>query len=407
MEQHDVYFETESSDDIVHQEPFVSWLIKDAQRMSYQRIKGTAPNKGQRKLLLAKLLFLLDVRKRLIPGQKIHIVYVGAAPGCSIHILDELLNGPSWITRWELYDMIPMDSRLRETPRFGCHQQYFTDDDAASYRDWNQTDYSPKLIFLTDIRLSPDMPRNSPNFAKAADLLIWKDVHLDHNWILIMRPWMWWRKFRMPYAPVDVEESEKDGSMSIVQYDSMQCIPSETIYYQAWVGAGSTETRSTGTLENIEDFVRDPEDPAHAVNFKTYEEQLQYYNAKQRPISHSHNVRYKGLCYCTDCNIEIFTICRFLTEFKGVQPTTRLVVEFITFLDSQMPDDSQILDTKTPHGKYPLLSDTERAKLLKSELKTYQKTKNRKNHQRMGGTSEKKKCPKCGTSYKITKTHQC
>jgi len=365
----DPYFKTSLNDGEMIQHDFTMTLGEE--RMEYQRLKGYTPNKGQRKLFLAKFLFLLDVKEHLPEGEKIHIVYVGAAPGCSIHVLDEILDGPEWIARWDLYDMVPMDSRLRQNPdRFGCYQQYFTNVDAKEFESEN------KLVFLTDIRLSPNLPRHDPQFTVESDILIWKDLHCDQEWMQIMQPWMWWRKFRMPYAEVD-------GNTS------MQCIPSEKIYYQAWIGAGSTETRATGTLDNIKEFQENPEDPKFTVDFKTYEEQLQYYNAKQRPMHYAHNLEYRGICHCTDCNIEIFTICRFLREIKKVTPTTKLVGDFITFLDSKMPSDSKLVDLKSPHGKYPLLSIEERDRILAPELKKYQKTKERKNRQRMGGTSRK------------------
>jgi len=52
------YFETLLDDDEIHQKEFCMALSPGAERMEYQRKKGDAPNKGQRKLFLAKLLFL-------------------------------------------------------------------------------------------------------------------------------------------------------------------------------------------------------------------------------------------------------------------------------------------------------------------------------------------------------------
>lgn len=155
-----VYFQTALTHDPIVQETFSTFLTDDAKQMPYGKIKGLTPNKGQRKLFHEKLQFLTEVRKRLPLGQQIHIVYAGASPGCSIHILDNLLEGPEWIDKWILYDTVPFDSRLLANKmRFECHSRYFTNEDAQELSNWDQSE-KPKLVFITDIRRSPDLKQN-------------------------------------------------------------------------------------------------------------------------------------------------------------------------------------------------------------------------------------------------------
>jgi hypothetical protein len=381
------YFRTALTNDLIIQEPFSTFLKDNAQRMPYRKIKGLAPNKGQRKLFHAKLQFLTEVRSRLPPGQKIRIVYAGASPGCSIHILDNLLKGPEWIEKWILYDTVAFDSRLLANKlRFECHSRYFTDVDAQALSNWEKLQDGPKIVFITDIRRAPPGKPNGDDYSDEADILIFGDLHLDNNWLCTIKPWMWHRKFRMPYNNVTING---------INMSEMQCIPGTTSF-QCWIGSGSTELRRWGTIQDIENFMADPKNPKYTVDFKVYEEQLQYFNAVVRTHDYKHNIQLKGLCYCMDCNLEIHIWTRYFEVFEKSQPTVMDVGKMIEWLDEgkRMPPDSHLVDTKSPHGKYPWLPFAERAEKLKSEISAYTASKEKKkSHRKKEPNSPNKKEP--------------
>lgn len=89
----------------------------------------------------------------------------------------------------------------------------------------------------------------------------------------------------MPYENV---------STNGIEQSSMQCIPGIT-NFQCWIGSGSTELRRWGTIQDIENFMADPKNPKYTVNFKVYEEQLQFYNAVVRTMDYKHNIQLKGM----------------------------------------------------------------------------------------------------------------
>lgn len=369
----------------IKQDEFVKKLSIDSLRMKYSGIKGKSPNRGQLKLFIATLHFLLKVYKKY---KKIHkhnknikiiIIYIGAAPGLSIGILDKYLNGPEWIKKWILYDMIDMDKSLN-SKRFDCRKRYFTIKSANKFKRWSEKHPDTKIVYLTDIRITPDLSLNDPRYHSESDKLILENMIFDQDCILIIEPWMWWRKFRMPYSSVNLNGTT---------YISLNCIPS-TILFQSFIGAGSTETRSYGTIKDIHKFKQNPNNQEFVILFKVYEEQLQYFNAKQRDIYIFHNLLIPGFCYCFDCNFYIYVIHKYFKIFhKKSNPTTKDIGLMILEIDSKMPQDNKLIHNKSPHGLYPLMSNDERNKKLSDMIHKYQEFKNNKNMRRKGQTSYK------------------
>jgi Poly A polymerase regulatory subunit len=394
------YFEDNLDEDIlVEQDDFPMFLTSSILPMDYEKLKGLAPNKGQRKLFLSHLYFLLKVYSYWLATdqtKKVKIVYVGAAPGCSLSILDKLIDGASWISEWVIYDMVSFDDNLIESSRFECHQEYFTNDHAEALSGWEKEDHL--LVFMDDIRLSPnptDFPKkikqgnrlvNNPAFNPEADRLIWNDINLGNNWLVSIQPWMWWRKFRMPYEPVGT-------------HTSIECIPGIEDVFQAWIGAGSTEIRRWGTNAELSKL--------EVVDFKHYEGQLQRYNAELRDKRYQHNVRLRGLCFCHDCNFEIVVWSDFIILFKKQKVTTFSVINYIKWLDSKLPKGSVLFDAQSPHGKYPWMSMNDRWKKMEDDKKKYQVSKDRKNKNRAGGTSKQtpKKCRNCSRWFTPRQVH--
>lgn len=389
MEDATEYLETDLTDGIpVEQAEFPLCLTNDIEPMPYAKIKGLITNEGQRKLFISHLYFLIQVFiawMKTDKTKKVQIVYAGAAPGCSLPLIDKIVDGAKWIAKWIVYDVVGFDSELKRSSRFECHSEYFTDEIAQSYAGWQDT----FLVFMDDIRLSPNMNRKEPNYSAVADELIWKDLNLGNNWLITMLPWMWWRKFRMPYNSV----TDELGNI----INSMQCIPGIEDVFQAWIGAGSTEIRRWGTLAEISHFCENPKSEEFRVDFKDYEGQLQRYNAEMREKNYLHNVRFKGLCFCHDCNFEIWVWQEFLKEFRNKEATTLDIIQNIQWLDDNMPAESRLFNpaTGSQHGKYPYLSMEERWQKLQPDQEKYQKHKDRKNEQRAGKTAQRKPCEKC------------
>lgn len=390
------YYETVLDDNsALELDKFTKYLLKNAEKMPYQKIKGDTPNKGQRKLFLVLLKFLLKVWKSLgnsnqvdqagngLPIKQVTVLYVGAAPGLSIKLVDDLLKGHCWIKKWILYDSVNFDKEL-VGDRFEIHKRYFTLDDAAeiaaAFKNSNI-----KLVFMTDIRVTPDLPPKHPNYDREADKLIFENLKFDNDCICIMNPSYYCAKYRMPYKSVSVKNET---------FNSLQCVPYKSVWFQPWIGGGSTETRKYGTKSSVKKFLKNPESEKFKVYFTDYEQQLQHFNANQRDMKNvriNHNVRVKGICFCFDCACEIYIWEKYFLDFREIKKVTAgKVAKKITWLDKGMPSDSRMFVENSPHGILPWASDEIREKEIAPMRQQYQKYKDRKNFNRKGITADKR-----------------
>ena len=220
------------------------YINQDTLRAPYRRRRRsenkTALKWGQRKLLISEIeFFTLFWNADVIPNPL--CVYVGAAPGVHIPLLSQMF--PS-IT-FHLYD--PAEFGIEATDKIQLFNQYFTDEVAQQYAGRND------IFLISDIRtadhsviqqevhrergLTGNLSRHPKNVVAEADKIadqrnedqIWGDMRMQQSWVLLINPEHALLKGRLPYV--------LDGKDHIVEY-----LQSE-IYWQAWRGQTSTETR--------------------------------------------------------------------------------------------------------------------------------------------------------------------
>lgn len=236
------------------------FLGKDSPILPYSR--GLAERRQVKfprlKLLMADLTFLTyywDPEE--IP--KLTIVYVGAAPGIHIEILDLMFANfdITWIlydpaefklTKSEKIDWITEKDKFVPKNRISIIRDYFTDDDAMRYQ--NRKD----LFFISDIRTG-GLKENDWE-PKTFDLkYVIPDMAMQAQWVKIVRPMKASLKFRLPYY-----FPETGMSRNFSYFPGM-------IVKELWIGARSTETRLVPSSYDFVDW-----------DIKWYEQAMFYHN---------------------------------------------------------------------------------------------------------------------------------
>ena len=98
---------------------------------------------------------------------------------------------------FDLYD--PRDFAVKETNNIKIYQQFFTDEDAFKYKE-----DADNLLFICDMRTldigTAKKHRNVKKRIFEMDKIIMDDLNFMKKWILIMRPYRSFIKFRLPYS---------------------------------------------------------------------------------------------------------------------------------------------------------------------------------------------------------------
>ncbi|MFA6165807.1 MAG: hypothetical protein WC700_04265 [Gemmatimonadaceae bacterium] len=170
---------------------------------------------GQRKLFVSELQCLTHWARRA--DERLVVVYAGAAPGDHIPLLLELFPG----AEWHLYDPAPF--RVRAGPQCHLYQQYFTDEDARSWR--GRAD-----VFICDIRVP--QPVGPTGWSREFEDQVARDMAAQAEWTRLMAPRRGaMLKFRPPYfdpaAPASARLSYLRGR----------------VLWQTWPAASSGEGR--------------------------------------------------------------------------------------------------------------------------------------------------------------------
>jgi hypothetical protein len=203
---------------------------------------------GRYKLLLSTIQFL-----DLALPETVSIVYVGSAPFVYGKILSEMYPN----TRFILFD--PKDHKFEANSIAYCNEVHEINDDIQFniFQKAFDSDIciqilnkfgANSLLFMSDIRCSEQEPTN---------IEVKRDLELQKEWVTILRPKMFWLKFRCLFG-VDEPMEYLDGDL----------------YLQPFTPDSSAECRLVGT--NISPKIYDPIE---------YEEKLCYYNNHLRPKS--------------------------------------------------------------------------------------------------------------------------
>lgn len=156
-------------------------------QISYNESISICRNKnihlGQLKLFFAELLFLAMHAK---PGDT--VLYVGAAPGYHTNKLIEMFPG----VKFDLWD--PRDFEIDAHPDVKIYQEFFTDDSAKKYMN-----YEGRLLFICDLRDLGIGEFKKTNDIGSMDNIASEDMILQKKWCKMINPTMVYLKFRLPY----------------------------------------------------------------------------------------------------------------------------------------------------------------------------------------------------------------
>jgi hypothetical protein len=255
--------------------PFSRVLGEDMPRAPYKRRKGetkTVIHWGQRKLLMSEIEFLTLF---CAPGRL--VVYAGAAPGTHI----AFLSGMFPELRFFLVDPAPFT--VKPDDKIEIVQDLFTDELARRLGEENPGG----LLFISDIR-SADWERDND---KVIEEKVRRDMAMQQEWHMLMRPLRSMFKFRLPWA---------EGTTDYIDGD---------IYLPVWGPITTTETR----LVSKESTTR-----LRAYDHKKYEEQLFHFNTVARPALYAHDVDGEGLDHCYDCRAEVEILSSYLTKIRAL-----------------------------------------------------------------------------------------
>lgn len=172
---------------------------------------------------------------------KIVCVYVGAAPGLSVTVLNKFYP----MIEYHLYDPSGesdkkherFDDGLRNQPNIELYPQFFTDEDAEKWRLYKVENPDVGLYFISDIRnrdVAPDpgvkdTSEEAKRIRRERDAVIFNDMEGQQRWVKIINPTKALLKFRLQQNP--------DKPPFIYEYlDGM-------IFRQAYNDGDSYETR--------------------------------------------------------------------------------------------------------------------------------------------------------------------
>lgn len=222
---------------------------------------GNADKNGQLQMFISTLQALLTFWDReLVP--KLTVVYVGAAPGFSIGLINKLSLGEH--IQWILYDPSPIVCRGNNIT---VYNQFFTDKEAKLLAK------TPNIFFFSDVR----------HESRAKNLRPWqmgKDTNVQTKWAKAINPYQLSLKMRVPF-----------------EGDKMTCLDGN-VMFQSYTSSVSEETRLIPT--------RDSNGNLYTVDWDiaTYREQLHNYNINVR----SNSRQRAHLEYVLDMYIEQYQV---------------------------------------------------------------------------------------------------
>ena len=237
---------------------------------------------GQRKLFMAELEFLTkSIHNTQIPYT---VIYAGAAPGTHIPLLLHMFPNTQFI----LYD--PRRFRLHcpsdTCHRLEIHQALFDNTDAHDLHERYKHELD-QVLFISDIRSTK--PRDSDNEPR-----ILQDMQKQMEWHRVIRPYKSLFKFRLPYP----DKTDQSNPITYIQ---------GTIQLPIWGRLSTTECRLVVN--------RDAQDTTY--NYKTYEQQMFYFNTVIRYIDYQLDIPELATIYRNnyDDAAELLVILRYIQKY--------------------------------------------------------------------------------------------
>ncbi len=306
-------------------------LSASAPCLPYASSKGMVKHSkhwGQLKLLISEIEFLTYYWNSQ-PNCK--IVYVGAAPGSHIFVLNKLF--PDF--EYHLYDTEEFDARLLSQQNVIIHPKLF---DATDVQFWKTS--TDKIYLISDIRnleynkyttteLSKKLEATSNSeerrqlkeeilqTQRLTEELCMSDMRLQESWVNEINPVKALLKFRLPWAFEFML-----NSIPTFRYLG------GTILLQSWEGQTSTETRLVPSNEQID------------WDYKKYEEQMRYHNLITRlNVQYAVNKDLAGLHLSNnfDSAATEFIISKYLEKIN--QPiNSKNIVELLRAIITNITD---------------------------------------------------------------------
>jgi len=232
-------------------------------------------HRGQRKLFLSELRFLLEFAK---PNDK--IVYVGSAPGLHTTYLNNLFGDLK--LKWELWDPNPFSSDLIKQPNtFKIIQKYMTYEEIDKWKKEHQ-DWGNDFLLISDLRATDGMT------GVEHDKQLMKDNDLQEAMVIQWRPRVAMLKFRFPYP----EENNKHHKSKYLD---------GKIWFQSFPNQKSTEGRLI-----VERPIGRRKYPQKEYDWTDWEEYFFYHNAVKRRMDFGCQKLFQHLYDgCFDCQSEI------------------------------------------------------------------------------------------------------
>lgn len=245
-------------------------------------------HRGQRKLLLSELRFLLTYAK---PND--YIVYVGSAPGIHTSFLNTLFSDLN--LKWELWDPNPFSKNLVNSKEiFHIQQKYMTHE---QIRKWpkDHKSWGKDFLLISDLR-STEGTSNK----KEHDKQLLKDNALQKAMVCQWKPRVSMLKFRFPYP----DNSENHTISTYLD---------GKVWFQSFPNQKSTESRLV---------VERPEEHQQFVekeyNWTDYEEYLFYHNSIKRRVDFGCDEQFKKLYDgCFDCQSEIRLLQLYVNKYHN------------------------------------------------------------------------------------------
>jgi hypothetical protein len=233
---------------------------------------------GQVKLLYSEIEFLTIVSK-YISLKECLIVYVGAAPGTHDPLLLDMFPDSNWF----LID--PAKFNVKENDRLKILNGFFTDD---TIKETLKLANGKKIIFICDMR------------SGTTEKTVWENMLSQQKWAIQLDAEFIMLKFRLAYTTEEAKNMDFNYDLGDIKdkvfitnekkSKESQLYLRGKIFIQVFQPVHSTETRLiTSKIKYINNKLKKPYDKKDFekyifkyYNYKKYEEQLNYFNLRDR-----------------------------------------------------------------------------------------------------------------------------
>lgn len=248
------------------------------------QIELTECHWGQLKLLYSEIEFLTIVSK-YISLKECLIVYVGAAPGTHDPLLLDMFPDSNWF----LID--PAKFNIRESDRVKILNGFFTDD---TIKDTFKIANGRKIIFICDMR------------SGTTEKPVWENMLSQQKWAIQLNAEFIMLKFRLAYTSEETKNMNFDYDLGDIKdkviitnekkNKESQLYLRGKIFIQIFQPVHSTETRLiTSKIKYINNKLKKPFENRDFekyifkyYNYRKYEEQLNYFNLKDRLLKYEY-----------------------------------------------------------------------------------------------------------------------